>query len=86
MRDKDNNGEFIHNDECTFSDEQFFHADEFNTQAHTALHRKDSFRQPLFRMWQSTCGTENIYTARRIMQREIKISFEKANLSVPCQS
>ncbi|MBQ9846030.1 MAG: hypothetical protein IJO54_08140 [Oscillospiraceae bacterium] len=48
MRDKDNNGEFIHNDECTFSDEQFFHADEFNTQAHTALHRKDSFRQPLF--------------------------------------
>jgi len=28
---------------------------------------------------------EDIYTARRIMQREIKISFEKANLSVPCK-
>ncbi|MBR6518999.1 MAG: mechanosensitive ion channel family protein [Oscillospiraceae bacterium] len=29
---------------------------------------------------------ENIYTARRIMQREIKISCEKAGLAVPCQS
>ena len=28
---------------------------------------------------------ENIYTARRIMQREIKISFEKAGMAVPCQ-
>ena len=29
---------------------------------------------------------ENIYTARRIMQREIKLSCEKAGLSVPCQA
>lgn len=28
---------------------------------------------------------ENIYNARRIMQREIKISFEKAKLSAPCE-
>lgn len=28
---------------------------------------------------------ENIYTARRIMQREIKLSCEKAGLAVPCQ-
>ena len=28
---------------------------------------------------------ENIYNARRLMQREIKISFEKAKLSVPCE-
>ena len=28
---------------------------------------------------------ENIYTARRIMQREIKLACEKAELSVPCQ-
>lgn len=28
---------------------------------------------------------ENIYTARRIMQREIKISFEKVGMAVPCQ-
>ena len=28
---------------------------------------------------------ENIYNARRLMQREIKISFEKAKLSTPCE-
>ena len=28
---------------------------------------------------------ENIYTARRIMQREIKLACEKAKLAVPCQ-
>lgn len=28
---------------------------------------------------------ENIYNARRIIQREIKISFEKAKLSTPCE-
>ena len=28
---------------------------------------------------------ENIYNARRIMQREIKISFEQAKLSAPCE-
>ena len=28
---------------------------------------------------------ENIYTARRIMQREIKLSCERAGLAVPCQ-
>ena len=28
---------------------------------------------------------ENIYNARRIMQREIRYSCEKANLSVPCE-
>ena len=28
---------------------------------------------------------ENIYNARRLIQREIKISFEKAKLSAPCE-
>lgn len=40
---RENNSEFLHNDEYLPNDEQFFHADEFNKDAEIGLNKRDSF-------------------------------------------